>query len=81
MTRELVAICRDHPDEAQRLMEGEGITFGPFYNALFRHFSDTCEMPYGVQKARSGDPFEWINTRMAEELEEWDYAEHGQGGA
>lgn len=37
------------------------------YTVLFEYYSDLGEMPYGVQKARSGDPFEWITNRLAEE--------------
>jgi hypothetical protein len=32
------------------------------YEKLFEHFSS--EMPYGTQKARDGDPYEWIHNRL-----------------
>lgn len=36
------------------------------FHALFDYYSD--EMPYGVKKARDGDPMEWIADRLGEEL-------------
>jgi Protein of unknwon function (DUF3008) len=38
------------------------------YNTLFDYYSGNGEMPYGVQKARSGDPYEWISQRLDQEL-------------
>ena len=35
-----------------------------FYEALFDYFSDNGEMPYGTQKARDGDPVEWITDKL-----------------
>ena len=35
-----------------------------FYEALFAYFSDNGEMPYGTQKARDGDPVEWITDKL-----------------
>ena len=32
------------------------------YNVLYDHYQD--EMPYGTQKARDGDPFEWISEKL-----------------
>jgi hypothetical protein len=36
-----------------------------FYDALYDFYAD--EMPYGIQKARDGDPIEWISDRLADE--------------
>lgn len=33
-----------------------------FFQALYDHYFD--EMPYGVKKARDGDPYEWITDRL-----------------
>ena len=30
------------------------------YHALFDYWNDAGEIPYGVQKARDGDPYEWV---------------------
>jgi hypothetical protein len=38
-----------------------------FYNALFDYFADSGEMPLGTQKARTGDPHEWIHDRLMDE--------------
>ena len=36
------------------------------YSALYDHYMD--EMPYGVAKARTGDPYEWITNKLESEL-------------
>jgi len=36
------------------------------YNALYDYYDD--DMPYGVKKARSGDPHEWVADRFAKDL-------------
>ena len=38
------------------------------YHALYDYYSDNGEMPYGVAKARDGDPYNWISDRLAQEL-------------
>jgi hypothetical protein len=35
-----------------------------FYDDLFGYFMDSGEMPYGVAKARDGDPVNWITNKM-----------------
>ena len=35
-----------------------------FYSALFDFYADSGEMPLGTQKARTGDPYEWIHDRL-----------------
>lgn len=34
------------------------------YDALYEYFCVAGEMPYGVAKARTGDPYCWIGERM-----------------
>ena len=36
------------------------------YDALYDYYHD--DMPYGVAKARSGDPYEWISNRLHQDL-------------
>ena len=37
------------------------------FDKLFEHFAfDTAEMPYGVAKARTGDPDTWILDKVEE---------------
>ncbi|WP_396189436.1 hypothetical protein, partial [Flavobacterium sp.] len=33
------------------------------YDALYDYYVDMAEMPYGVQKARTGDPYDWVTQR------------------
>jgi len=40
------------------------------YDALYDYYQD--DMPYGVKKARSGDPFEWIGERFFNDLQGFD---------
>ena len=52
-------------DEIQEILDKHGATslddivYGePLFDELYEYFAD--EMPYGVQKARTGMPDEWI---------------------
>jgi hypothetical protein len=36
-----------------------------FFDALYEYYFD--EMPYGVRKARTGDPYEWITQKLDQE--------------
>lgn len=38
------------------------------YDKLFLHYMDTEEMPYGIMKAKDGDPYDWITERLEDEL-------------
>ena len=38
------------------------------YDALFDYYSETGEMPYGTQKARTGDPMRWVAEKLEAEL-------------
>ena len=38
------------------------------YDALYDYYSDKGEIPYGIAKARTGDPYEWISNRLDQEL-------------
>jgi len=38
------------------------------YDALFDYYCDTGDMPYGVQKAREGDPHEWVAQNLESHL-------------
>ena len=41
------------------------------YHALFDYYSDHGEMPYGVAKARDGDPFEWVTQRFDADVHQY----------
>jgi hypothetical protein len=47
-------------------VEGDDMAFceSPAYEKLFEYYS--CEMPYGTQKARDGDPIIWILDKIGE---------------
>ena len=36
------------------------------YDDLYEYFVNEGEMPYGIQKGRTGDPCEWIILRLEE---------------
>lgn len=36
------------------------------YDFLFEYFLNEGEMPYGVAKARTGDPYQWISNKLCE---------------
>lgn len=38
------------------------------YDALYDYYSDAGEIPYGIAKARTGDPYEWMTDRLDKEL-------------
>jgi hypothetical protein len=38
------------------------------YEALFDYYMDSGEMPYGVAKARTGDPYNWITDRLSADM-------------
>jgi len=38
------------------------------YEILFNHYCNTGEIPYGTATAKDGDPIDWVNVRIAEEL-------------
>ena len=48
--------------------EADGDLNDDLYHALYDYYSDNGEMPYGVAKARDGDPYNWISDRLAQEL-------------
>ena len=56
-------------DEVKAILAKHGVSNiddmeldGELYQDLFDYYSD--EMPYGTQKARDGDPMDWIITRL-----------------
>lgn len=38
------------------------------YEALFDYWDDAGEIPYGIAKARTGDPYEWVATNLESHL-------------
>ena len=48
--------------------EDNGDLNDELYHALYDYYSDNGEMPYGVAKARDGDPYNWISDKLGQEL-------------
>ena len=48
--------------------EADGDLNDELYHALYDYYSDNGEMPYGVAKARTGDPYNWISDKLSSEL-------------
>ena len=48
--------------------EAGGDLDNDLYEALFDYYSDLGEIPYGVAKARDGDPYEWVTQRLHSDL-------------
>ena len=61
----LQAILDQFPDAFKAFKEGGEIDDNQeFFDALYNYYADSGEMPYGVQKARDGDPYQWISDRL-----------------
>jgi len=43
---------------------GDLMLLEPLYTELYEYFAGSGEMPYGIQKARDGDPDTWIARRL-----------------
>lgn len=41
------------------------------YHALYDYYNDHGEMPYGVAKARDGDPYEWVHMRFDRDVHDY----------
>jgi len=53
-----------------QLLEGLPLTEDQFDYFFDYYFLTTSEMPYGVAKARTGDPYEWIDDKISIEYEQ-----------
>ena len=59
------AILAKYPKEWEQLKQGADIMdFDELYQELFSYFMDSGDMPYGVMKARDGDPYQWISDEL-----------------
>ena len=48
--------------------EESGELDNDLYEALFDYYSDAGEIPYGIAKARDGDPMEWVANNLQSHL-------------
>lgn len=53
--------------ETKRFLNGDDLD-SDLYEALYDYYIDAGEMPYGVAKAREGDPYQWVSDHFADEL-------------
>jgi hypothetical protein len=62
---EVQKILDQNAESYQAVVAGEElITFGKLYRELLSYYMSNGEMPYGVAKARDGDPETWIMDRL-----------------
>ena len=62
---EVKAMMMSYPEEVAKLKQtGQFDMNGQLYMDLFGYYQD--EMPYGTQKARDGDPTEWLENRLSD---------------
>ena len=60
-------IVAKHPEAWKECLENDGDIYvdDKLYSDLFEYYStDPDYMPYGTQKARDGDPVNWITERL-----------------
>lgn len=52
-----------------QLLKGQPLTESQF-DYFFDYYCNSGEMPYGVAKARTGDPYDWVDSKITKEYEE-----------
>ena len=60
-------ILQRYPAEVKQFERTQQLD-NDLYDALYDYYRNAGEMPYGVAKARSGDPMEWIADRFAQDI-------------
>lgn len=53
--------------EVEQFKQGHELD-SDLYDALFDYYNQHGAMPYGVAKARTGDPYNWVSDRLAADL-------------
>ena len=61
----VMTILQKYPSEVEDLKNG-GELAQNLYEELFEYYLDLGEIPYGVAKARTGDPYEWVYDKLDE---------------
>jgi hypothetical protein len=61
-------IIKKFKHETKNFLAGNDLD-SDLYDALYDYYSDNGEMPYGVAKARDGDPYQWVGNRFADEMQ------------
>jgi len=62
-------ILAKHPAELEKFKETGEFDNNELYMELYSHFLDSGEMPYGIAKARDGDPDQWLSNRLMAYIE------------
>lgn len=75
----LAQIIHAYPHEIKKLLE-LGEMDDDLYSALFDYYFNAGEMPYGVAKARDGDPYQWIFQRLEQDIQDYELQEGLIGG-
>lgn len=66
-TETLAHICKRFPAEVKSFSRGEELD-SDLYDTLYDYYAHEGEMPYGVMKARTGDPYEWVASRFSKDI-------------
>jgi len=61
-------IIKKFKHETKNFLAGNDLD-NDLYDALYDYYSDNGEIPYGVAKARDGDPYQWVSNRFADEMQ------------
>jgi hypothetical protein len=61
-------IIKKFKHETKNFLAGNDLD-SDLYDALYDYYSDNGEIPYGVAKARDGDPYQWVSNRFADEMQ------------
>jgi hypothetical protein len=67
LNESLDSVLSRFPHEVKQFEAGNDID-DDLYHALYDYYFSNGEMPYGVAKARSGDPMEWVCQQLEREL-------------
>jgi len=56
--------------EVKNFLAGDELD-ADLYHALYDYYDDHGEMPYGTKKARDGDPYEWVQMRFDNDVNDY----------
>jgi len=65
---DIEGILKKYPYEARQFREFGELDDNEMYQELFDHYLNSGEMPYGVAKARTGDPVQWVANRLEKDI-------------
>ena len=71
-------IIQTYQRDVRDFMQNNGDMSEHLYDALYDYYFD--DMPYGVKKARTGDPYEWIGQRFYDDLQGSHMVDENLGG-